>query len=456
MAPSGPPVISNLGDGITYTEDAAPQPIAPAATISDADSPNFDSGTLTVGFSAGGSPEDRLAIRNASLVTTNGNGEVFYLGTLIGAYTGGVGATPLVVTFNAQATPESATAVLQHIVYHAESQNPSATDRTVSIQVTDGRGGTSAAVTKLIFVRPIADNPLINNFGGAITYTEDAPAMPIAPAATISDIDSAVLDTGKLTVRFSSGGRPEDRLLIRNTSVITTNAGGEVFYQGIAIGTFTGGIGTIPLVVTFNAQATPGRAAAVLRHIVYFAASQNPAVNDRTLWARVTDGRGGASVPVTKLLTVARVNDNPLLGPIAGAEVDYTRGAAAVLLPTATVTDVDSANVAGGKLIVRAIAGGHASNRLVIGGTLFTLSGNELYRSGVLVGIRNSRGGIGTTPLEITFTANATPAIAQQLIRALRFGTEGSSPTRQRTFEFSLTDGDGGLSNKVNVAVNVR
>jgi hypothetical protein len=62
---------------------------------------------------------------------------------------------------------------------------------------------------------------------------------------------------------------------------------------------------------------------------------------------------------------------------------------------------------------------------------------------------------VGTARLEITFNGNATLSIVQRLVRSIRFRTIGASPTTQRVIEFSLTDGDGGVSNKVNVTVNV-
>ena len=73
----------------------------------------------------------------------------------------------------------------------------------------------------------------------------------------------------------------------------------------------------------------------------------------------------------------------------------------------------------------------------------------------VLAGVRPVDGGVGLTRLEITFNTNATLAIVQRLTRAIRFRTLGASPAAQRLIEFSLFDGDGGASNKVNVTVNV-
>ena len=57
--------------------------------------------------------------------------------------------------------------------------------------------------------------------------------------------------------------------------------------------------------------------------------------------------------------------------------------------------------------------------------------------------------------MEIVFTADATPGIVQQLVRSLRFRTESSTFSDPRIVSFSLTDGDGGLSETLFKTVNV-
>ncbi|MBW4648780.1 MAG: DUF4347 domain-containing protein [Kastovskya adunca ATA6-11-RM4] len=149
---------------VSYTENAAATVINSTATVTDTDSLNFDTGKLIVDFTAGGTASDRLAIRNQG----NDVGQigldgaiVKYGGVQIGTFTGGTGTTPLVVTFNTNATPTAATALLQNITYQNASDNPSTTPRTVRFVVTDGDGGTSTAVTETINVTAINDAPII-------------------------------------------------------------------------------------------------------------------------------------------------------------------------------------------------------------------------------------------------------------------------------------------------------
>ena len=148
---------------------------------------------------------------------------------------------------------------------------------------------------------------------------------------------------------------------------------------------------------------------------------------------------------MTKTLNVTPVNDAPVLGGIEGT-VGYTNDDPAVAVaPAATVQDLDNANLAGGKLTIRVVAGSDTSNRIELGGGLFTLDAeNNVLRDGVAIGTLNANGGRGFTKFEVTFNAEALPGYVQQLLRAIRFRTEGGASTVPRELSFKLTDGLGG------------
>jgi hypothetical protein len=104
-------VITLPGAPVNYTENAAAPVLDAQATVVDADSLNLDGGVLTVDYSANAHPNDRLAIRHQGLgpqeIGITG-GSVMYGGTVIGTFSGGVGTTPLALTFNASSSPFSA------------------------------------------------------------------------------------------------------------------------------------------------------------------------------------------------------------------------------------------------------------------------------------------------------------------------------------------------------------
>ena len=105
-------------------------------------------------------------------------------------------------------------ALLRNIVFSNVSENPSANPRTVSAQIKDGSGGTSLAVTKTINVTPVNDAPVLGGISGTVGYTNAAPPINIATtgefhaAGTVSDVDSANFNTGKLTVPRLTAGMP--------------------------------------------------------------------------------------------------------------------------------------------------------------------------------------------------------------------------------------------------------
>ena len=139
------------------------------------DSPDLDTGTLTVDYSAGGQPEDRLEIRNegtgAGQIGVSG-ANVTFGGTTIGTFTGGTGTTALVVTLNANATPAAAQALVRNVTYRNVSENPSTATRTARFVLTDGDGGTSAPATRDITVDAVNDAPVVTTTAGSLSHVE--------------------------------------------------------------------------------------------------------------------------------------------------------------------------------------------------------------------------------------------------------------------------------------------
>ena len=299
--------------------------------------------------------------------------------------------------------------------------------------------------------------PLLGGFSGSVTYTENALPLLVAASATVADADSPDFATGQIVARLTANAQAADRLAIRTVGNVSTSGNYQVLFAGTLIGTFTGGGGAAALRITFNAQTNANRVQAVLRSISFEHPLENPSANPRTLEVYVTDGDGGISATVTKTINVVRVNDAPVLAPANGGAVGFQQNSAAVqLLGNALVSDPDSANFAGGILIVRAISGGNANNRLLIfNGFAFDGLNVKRVSDGLVIGTRNTNGGVGTTRLEITFNASATPGLVQHVVRGIYFRTAGGNSTARRVIEFSLTDGDGGASNKVNKTVNV-
>src|SRR6185312_10540142 len=185
VPPDQPPAVT-LGVTLgSYTENAAATAIAPAASVIDADSPNFDGGSLTA--SSSGLPEDQLSILTDATVTVSG-GVVSVGGNEIGtvnAANNGVNGASLEIDFDStNATPAAVSTLLQHIAYADSSDDPSTTARTVTFSVNDGgstaNGGNPIGTASATF---------------GVTATNDAPTV----SAPSSYTPSAAITIGGIT-----------------------------------------------------------------------------------------------------------------------------------------------------------------------------------------------------------------------------------------------------------------
>jgi Domain of unknown function (DUF4347)/Cadherin-like/RTX calcium-binding nonapeptide repeat (4 copies)/Bacterial cadherin-like domain len=180
-------------------------------TLSDSDSPDFNGGQLIVGYSSGGGTEDQLSIRSAGLVSFNGS-LVSYNNVIIGNVnqnSDGAAGKNLVVTFNAASTATAIEAVIENLTYQNISNTPVA-GRTLSIVVTDGDNGTSAAVSVPLTVTAENDAPVIM-IPATQTIAEDTSfTFTGAQQIAIADVDAgnnwiqAILTATNGTLTFAN------------------------------------------------------------------------------------------------------------------------------------------------------------------------------------------------------------------------------------------------------------
>jgi WD40 repeat protein len=171
-ANSAPTITSLSSDSLSYSEGDGAVVIEQGANalVADADSTNFDTGTLAISIPAGGdSAEDVLSIRSqgtgAGQISVAG-GAVAYGGVTIGTYSGGANGTPLVITLNSNATPTAVTALVKNIPYeNTDTTTPTTGARTVRYVLTDGDGGTSANYDTTVTVSEVNDVPTADAAG---------------------------------------------------------------------------------------------------------------------------------------------------------------------------------------------------------------------------------------------------------------------------------------------------
>ncbi|MFT5324549.1 MAG: hypothetical protein ACI8P0_002411, partial [Planctomycetaceae bacterium] len=215
------PTVSLPGSALAYLENDAPTVVDATATVTDSGSADFDTGTLTIDFTANGTANDRLAIRNEG----TGSGQigvsganVSYEGTTIGTFAGGTsGSDPLVITFNASSTPTSAQALMRNITFENVSDDPSTAARTVRFVLTDGDGGTSNAATQTVNITAENDTPVITSNGGGPTAAINVAENTIA-VTTVTSTDP----DGGTPVYSISGGADAAKFAINSSSGVLT------------------------------------------------------------------------------------------------------------------------------------------------------------------------------------------------------------------------------------------
>ncbi len=283
--------------------------------------------------------------------------------------------------------------------------------------------------------------------GAPLAYYEGDPAVPIAPGATLADIDSPDFAGGTLTVTLA-GAVADDLVAVRSDGASgIAVAAGAVSYFGTAIGTVSGGAGAAKLIVGLNADANAAAVEALLRNLVYSGTTDSMVAGERLLTVALTDGDGGAAQIVGQFAAFA-VNDAPTLANLGGDVAHYVEGGAAVRLDVgaaALVADADSADFAGGTLRVAITAGGNPNQDVfaVEAGGGIEVYGNQIAYNGFV--FASSEGGWPGSDLVFTFNGTATATAVTSLIQALTYANwDGVTPTdATRTVTLTLTDGDG-------------
>ena len=435
-----PPTLGNLeGDTVTYNEGAVQVLVDELgdAIVSDADSPDFNGGSLTVSIASNGDPgEDVLLFNQVAGGVSISGGTVSVGGVAIGTLTSnGTGGNDLVVAFNASATAARVQVLVRAIAYtNTDNVNPTTDTRQITIRLVDGDGGEDTAiVSTVVIVNPVNDPPA--GADGTIAAFHNAHYVFAQDDFGFTDQDGnnllEVIFTGATggTLYIDSGGNGFDAgdavtSFPRSVGVSLINAG-QVAFVPNTVGTGTGS-------VAFQVRDDGGTANG----------GQDTDTSANTLTFNVTSPSANPDLQLTDTL-------------------NYTENAAASLIaPNGIVTDSDSPNFNGGTLTVTFAANGTPNDELGIrnqgtGAGQIGVSGADVTFQGTVIGTFTG-GGSGGGDLVVTFDADATPAAVQALVRNLTYFNGSDDPsTLSRTVNITVTDGGGGTdtaSAQINVA----
>jgi hypothetical protein len=157
---------------------------------------------------------------------------------------------------------------------------------------------TSNSALATLTITAVNDAPVLGGVAGGFTYTENDAATAIAPALTVTDVDSTTMSSATITVsaNFQSG---QDVLSF-------VNSGG----MGNIAGSAAGAVLTL---TSAGNTATTAQWQTALRAVRYNNSSDDPNTSVRTVTFQINDGgaANNLSNQVSRTITVTAVNDAP-------------------------------------------------------------------------------------------------------------------------------------------------
>jgi Cadherin-like domain/Bacterial cadherin-like domain/RTX calcium-binding nonapeptide repeat (4 copies) len=204
--------------------------IAPSATVTDADSANFDTGTLTVSYGAGGTANDAFGVSDEGGQFAGGGrigvfgSNIYYNTALIGTFTSSGLGQPLVITFNANATPAAVERLVQRVLVSNNSDAPAGGPRTLTVTVTDGDGGSGSA-TSAVTIIPSDDPPTAVADTGS---TDENTAAPVTVFVNDTDIDGGPKTVAQIDGTNAVVGTP---ITLASGAIVTLNNDGTISYD---------------------------------------------------------------------------------------------------------------------------------------------------------------------------------------------------------------------------------
>ncbi|WLG39866.1 retention module-containing protein [Pseudomonas rhodesiae] len=301
---------NNFGD--TYIEGKPGGYVAANLTVSDVDNSNLQSAKVTLVNPLAG---DVLIadVSNPKIAVT---------------YDKATG----VLSLSGDATKAEYQEVLRSVHFASESQNPVATDRTLTITVNDGELD-SAPVTSVVYVVPVNDPPQVSF--DSTTFTEQTEGGALVKNLSISDVDNSTFSKVVVTVDHLASGD-----VLSSADVLKALA-----VAGITI-TQSGSAADGKIVYTLTSNSPAGSSAAdfikVVEAITFKSPGDNPVGTDRNVTIDVTDIGGGnldreppETGSATGKVAIELFNDAPTASATpSGADEDH---AATIVLSGADV-----------------------------------------------------------------------------------------------------------------------
>ncbi len=461
------PVIGNLaGDNVALQPGwSAHIDSGEDASISNADSHDYNGGFLTITDTGGNNTANGNFSVDGTNVTSGGDGTIaagetiqvggVSIGT-VHATNDGQGGNTLQVGFNtADATNARIETLLQNLRWSAAAGTGSQTF-TATLNDSDGIANSGDQDTTANFTMTLGNQPQVTNLNGdSITFIEAGPVLlDVDSDAGLTDSDNpASLGGGNLRATISAGAAAAEDLLSVSGGGATlggTTAGSNVSVGGTVIGTLANPVAAgNDFVVDFNADATLARVQTLIQALAYDNESPLPTTGPRTVSVTVTDNDGLTSDVAAIVVDVQSVNAAPAFSGVDGTPTFTEDGAAVVLDADMTVADAEldsldgnAGNYDGASITLARIGTASADDVFGHSGTLGALTEGQAFEVGsTTIGTVTTNSG-GT--LVLSFNSNATSALVDSAIQQVTYSNVSNAPPANVEIGLSFNDGNAG------------
>ncbi|MFO1312326.1 MAG: Ig-like domain-containing protein [Burkholderiales bacterium] len=308
---------------------------------------------------------------------------------------------------------------------------------TFTYTINNGVGTSGATVTITVTnALPVVDlnGPPAGIDYGPVTFTEGGGPLPIVDAAALSVTDADHATLASATVGITNLADTGAETLSVTCPDVAPGCSGAILAADVV---YTLANGTLAI----NRVAPLADYQALLRTLRYDNTSATPTASQRDITVTVNDGIASNNPLAHSRVDVVAVNGAPVLANIEPAALAYPVGTPPVsITSTLTVTDADSANLAGAT--VQLTAGCVPADDVLSFANTASISGT--YSAATCL---------------MTLTGNDTPANYQAALRNVKYANSNlATGVTPRTASFRANDGSptNNLSNIVTRNINVQ
>lgn len=178
----------------------------------------------------------------------------------------------------------------------------------ISAIATGTGSGSSEFSHSVVVVDADSPNPILQVSADSINYHLGQSPVAIAPDALVTDVDSPSFNGGKLIATMLPKGKGKELLSIKNQGTAAGQISivdGTIRFGGTAVGTYTGGKGKKPLIVTFTADASLEAVQALVRNITFQNTSKRTKASSKTVRIELIDPDNHSSGMMNVLINYA-------------------------------------------------------------------------------------------------------------------------------------------------------